>query len=216
MFTGLVEETGIVKSVVPLGNAARIAVEGNKVIDDLKIDDSISLNGVCQTVVKIQNRIFEVDAVEETLRKTTLGSFRPNAKVNLERAVRPETRLGGHIVQGHVDCTGHVVSVVGETISFLLTVNFPQEYSKYIVHTGSICIDGVSLTVARLESNNFTSAVIPHTWKCTTLSQLKAGDSVNLEFDILGKYIERLLGQKDFSLQKPKSFLDNFISQPDF
>jgi riboflavin synthase len=141
MFTGIIEEIGKIKSIMPRAGSIRITVEARKVTNDLKIDDSVSLNGACQTVIQKSNTEFTVEAVEETLRKTTLGKFRPGKKINLERAMKLGDRLGGHMVQGHVDCIGSVETIQSEVTGKLLRIEFPSEFSKYIVPLGSICID---------------------------------------------------------------------------
>jgi len=208
MFTGLIEEIGTIKSVLQKGNARRFSIQANAIFSDLKIDDSVAINGCCQTVVKIQSDIFEVEAVEETLRKTTLGRFLSGQKVNLERAVRLQDRLGGHLVQGHIDCFGTITKIRQETLGILISISYPPEFRKYITPTGSVCIDGVSLTVAKDEENSFTVSIIPHTWNKTNLSNLQTGSKVNLEFDIIGKYIEKMLRD-----EKRNSVLKEFIEQ---
>ena len=162
----------------------------------MKIDDSIAINGCCQTVVNFDNNSFEVVAIVETLRKTTLASFQKGDKVNLERAIAVGTRLGGHYVQGHIDCVGSVVKIVPEKTDHLVTISFPKEFRKYITNVGSIAIEGVSLTVAKVDASTFTLAIIPHTWQNTTIGKLKSGQKVNIEFDILAKYVENMLKYK--------------------
>jgi riboflavin synthase len=193
MFTGLIEEIGVVRAVQPQGTGLRLVVEARKIMNDVKIDDSVSINGACQTVVACTSTTFTVDTVRETLAKTTLTLFSVGKRVNLERAMQLGARLGGHLVQGHVDTRGSVVSVESQQGSWLLTVQFPEEFTRYVIPVGSICIDGVSLTAARVQANTLTVAVIPHTWKSTTLAELVPGAAVNLEFDVIGKYIERML-----------------------
>lgn len=213
MFTGLIEEIGIIKQIKNLGGGKRISVEAYKILDDLKIDDSVSINGVCQTVVHISSNTFEVEAVEETLRKTTFKTLRTGKKVNLERAAMVGARLGGHIVQGHTDITGYVKSIEKQLTGILLWVEFPVNYRKYVVEHGSICIDGVSLTIARLSGSMLMVSVIPHTWKNTTLAELSNGSEVNLEFDIIGKYIENFT---NYGKSNSNSSLDKYIDQPDY
>lgn len=193
MFTGLIEEIGRVSSVSPIGKGLRIVVEAKRVMDDLRVDDSVAINGVCQTVVARADSQFTVEAVEETMRKTNFAQLQTGMSVNLERAMRPDGRLGGHIVQGHVDTTGKIIQIIPETAGTLVKVSFPTEYRKYVPPLGSITINGISLTIARAESNNFTLSIIPHTFQQTTLNTLKPGAIVNIEFDILGKYIENLM-----------------------
>jgi len=219
MFTGLIEEVGTIKSVSSVGGGIKITVGATHILQDVKIDDSIAICGACQTVIEHTTNTFSAIAVEETLKKTTLGSLRIGARVNLERAMKIGDRLGGHLVQGHVDCTGKVASIEKLSTAVLLNIQFPFEFSKYLVNTGSVCIDGVSLTSAKVSNDFFIVSIIPHTWKVTTLGNLKASDSVNLEFDIIGKYISRIieLNNNVNSEEIPnKSILSQFIDQPEW
>lgn len=216
MFTGLIEEVGKIIEVHNLGGGKRIKVQAKKIMNDLKIDDSVSINGVCQTVVSIDKNTFEVEAVEETLSKTTLGSFKASKKVNLERAARLGDRLGGHLVQGHTDITASVKSIDKQSTGILIWIEIPVTYSPFVVQHGSISIDGVSLTVARLTKTMLMVSVIPHTWKNTTLSLLSNGDKVNLEFDIIGKYIQNFVNFNSSQVPQTNSILDQYITQPDF
>jgi riboflavin synthase len=209
MFTGLVEEVGKIESIAQLGKGLRITVRANRILDDLKIDDSVAINGVCQTVVARTSSTFSVEAVDETMRKTNFGQLKTGASANLERALRADSRLGGHIVQGHVDTTGTITQIIPETAGVLIRVSFPNEFRRYVAALGSITVNGISLTVARAESNNFTLSIIPHTFKSTTLSELKNGSVVNLEFDILGKYVENLLLFGNSGKKRPTS-LDGY------
>jgi len=216
MFTGIIEEIGIIKSISHLGGGIRFSVQAKSILEDLKIDDSVSLNGVCQTVIARTDSTFDFIAVEETLRKTTLNKFRTGQKLNLERALKVSARLGGHIVQGHVDCVGNVIALNQESTGKLIRIHFQSNFSKYIVPVGSIAIDGVSLTVAGKERDNFYVAVIPHSIEMTTLKELRVGSEVNLEFDILGKYIESMIAEgKSYNNQTNKSILEQYINQPE-
>ena len=210
MFTGLIEEIGTVQSVLSQGSNRRITVKGAVVMDDLKIDDSISINGACQTVISRTEHTFDVVSIAETLEKTTLHSLKTGTKVNLERAMKLGGRMGGHIVQGHVDCVGRVISIELMNGSWNVWIEFPSHFSKYVVPVGSICIDGVSLTVARTEANRLMVAVIPHTLEVTMLGSARAGSPVNLEFDILGKYVEKMLKGNSAA----ESILQSWITQP--
>ncbi len=193
MFTGLIEEIGKIREVRHSGSAVRLSVTADLILEGLQIDDSVAVNGVCLTVVLVAASGFEVDAVDETLRKSTLGDFRSGGMVNLERCLLPTDRLGGHIVQGHVDCTGRVAALRAQDAGQLLTIKLPAEKQKYVIAEGSIAVDGVSLTVARLQNDEVTIALIPHTLAKTTLGRLKIGDAVNIEVDLIGKYVERML-----------------------
>jgi riboflavin synthase len=214
MFTGLIEEIGTIKRIERNSGSCKISVQAKKILEDLKIDDSVAINGVCQTVIAVQNDVFTVTAVEETLSKTTLSALKNGSLVNLERALRPIDRMGGHIVQGHVDCVGVITNIQHLATAVLIWVTYPKEFSKYVVRTGSICIDGVSLTTAKVENNRFMVSIIPHTWETTTLKLNRVGDKVNLEFDIIGKYIEKLINIQNES--KSKGVLDDFLTQPEF
>ena len=216
MFTGLIEEIGRIKNIKPDGGGFRISVTADKITKELKVDDSVAINGVCLTVVFCDNNSFEVTAVEETLRKTAFNNLRAGDYVNLERALKVSDRLGGHIVQGHVDCVGKINSIQKERTAVNVWISYPVEFGKYLVNTGSICINGVSLTTARVELDRFMVAIIPHTWENTTFTNVKTGETVNLEFDILGKYIEKLISNKGTNqVESDKSILDQFLEQPD-
>ncbi|MBC8413353.1 MAG: riboflavin synthase [Nitrospira sp.] len=212
MFTGLVETSGIITSIAQSGSSMRLTLKPQETFE-LKLGDSVSVNGVCLTVTTLGANI-SFDVSPETMRSTSLGQLKSNSKVNLERALRFSDRLGGHIVTGHVDSTGTVTSVrpLGEYTYF--TFAAPKEVLKYIVPKGSITIDGVSLTVANLDHSTFTVAIIPHTLSVTNLGVLKIGSRVNLEADIIGKYVERLLGKEStdsglMQLLKEKGFLND-------
>lgn len=193
MFTGIVKVVGSVRGVGRRNGGLRLkvrygAAEG---FADLAIDESVSVNGVCQTVVALGDGWFEVDTVEETLKKTTLGSLAEGTRVNLERALRPIDRLGGHFVLGHVDCVGSVAEIVDLAGSRRITVGFPPAFDHLVVPVGSIAVDGVSLTVADAAPSRLSVAIIPYTFAHTTIAALEKGSEVNLEFDILGKYVYR-------------------------
>ena len=195
MFTGIIEGLGKISQVKPLDGGIEISVE-SLLARELEVDDSISINGVCQTVVSKDDDIFTVQAVEETLRKTTFGDLSESEFVNLERALSLNTRIDGHIIQGHVDTTGTISDIQKEGTNWLFTIQYPEEYKDLIVGRGSISIDGISLTVAREEDNYFKVAIIPFTIEHTSLKDKKAGDRVNLEFDILGKYVQRYMDNR--------------------
>ena len=194
MFTGLVEEIGRIVAVTGSGSYRRIVIGAQLVTGDLKRGDSISVDGACQTATEIQGSRFAVDTLAETLKKTTLGSLEPGRRVNLERAVTPTTRLGGHFVQGHVDARGTVRSLSRDGMNGYLRVEVPSELERYLVREGSIALAGVSLTIAELHGTVVTVNVIPTTWDATTLADLHNGDPINVEVDIIGRYVERMLG----------------------
>lgn len=205
MFTGLVEEIGHVKSVQRIGASLRLAIGAAKVLERVKIDDSICVSGVCLTVIAHDADSFTVQAVDETLRKTSLGNLRVNHRVNLERALRPTDRLGGHFVQGHVDGVAKLVSFENQSSGKLLRVELPNDLLPYVIPQGSIALEGVSLTVARIAGNHIGIALIPHTLASTTLGEARVGEVLNVETDLLGKYIARLLQfQKESGLTESK------------
>ena len=195
MFTGLIEEKGFIKEKIKTGDGIRFVLSAKRIMDDLKIGDSVAVNGVCLTVVNRENDTFAVDTIEETLKKTNLGSTKLKDPVNLERPLKANARLGGHFVLGHVDTTGTVKQVKELSNSHFVTIFFPRGYQKYLIPVGSIAIDGVSMTVAELGKDEFSVGVIPHTWEETIFANKRIGDTVNLEFDVLGKYIVQLTEQ---------------------
>jgi riboflavin synthase len=193
MFTGIVEELGQLKRIKSGSKSAFLEIKAKQVLQDVKIGDSIAVNGVCLTVTGFQQDWFTADVMAETLNKTNLGRLRSGERVNLERALRLSDRLGGHIVSGHIDGVGTITSQRVVDIAVLTEIAAPPQILKYVIAKGSIAIDGISLTVVELTPSAFTVSLIPHTAKLTTLGFKKAGDWVNLEGDVLGKYVERLL-----------------------
>src|SRR5688500_8153723 len=193
MFTGIIEELGSVRSIEERGENARIVIDARVVTAGTNHGDSIAVNGVCLTALDIHRDSFAADVSRETLLRSTLGSLKPGAPVNLVRAVTPATRLGGHMVQGHVDGRGQFVSVEDHGDSWTLRIAYPPEIARYLVFKGSVAVEGISLTIANLTDEYFEIAIIPKTWEGTNLAHLKPGDSVNLEVDVIGKYVERLL-----------------------
>lgn len=197
MFTGLVEEIGEMLSISNGEKSARLTIKSKKILEDVKLGDSIAVNGVCLTVTSFDKGCFTVDVMPETLRKSNLGKLVKNNQVNLERAMELGARFGGHIVSGHIDGTGKVINVKNEDIATWVTIETDLKLLKYIVLKGSVTIDGISLTVAELGDTFFKVSLIPHTKAEATLYGKKVGDEVNIECDIVGKYIERLLFMKD-------------------
>lgn len=193
MFTGIVEELGNIESLEKHSDGARIVISAKTVIDGTKDGDSIAVNGVCLTALNITPNSFSADVSQETLNRSTLGSLKQGSRVNLERAVTPSTRLGGHIVQGHVDGKGTFISAVQSGDFWTVRVGFPAEMARYFVYKGSVAIEGISLTIANLADDHFEIAIIPKTWELTNLSSLKPGDEVNLEADVIAKYVERMM-----------------------
>lgn len=193
MFTGLIEEIGEIVSVEPLGEGRTIHIKTHDMTADMNIDDSIAVNGCCLTVVAVQGDIVVTEAVEETLRKTTMGHLKKSDTVNLERAMRLSDRLGGHLVLGHVDGVGTITKIEPRSTSWMIDVEIPAHLSSLVIPAGSIAIDGMSLTAAAINGNTVSVSIIPHTWTKTTLSRKHVGDKVNVEVDMIGKYVAKLL-----------------------
>ncbi|RVU54348.1 riboflavin synthase [Anaerosphaera multitolerans] len=214
MFTGLIEEVGKLQEVVKNGKGYRIKVQCNKVLEDIKIGASISTNGICLTVVEYGDNYYKADIMDVTAKLTGIHSITPGSLINLERALLPTDRLGGHILQGHVDCGGRVERITYGDNLFLLEISVPSEYVKYIVSKGSIGVNGISLTVAEISGNIFTLSIIPETLRETNLKELKEGDIVTVECDIIGKYVEKLMVQADDT--KEKGITEEFLKKYDF
>jgi riboflavin synthase len=193
IFTGLIMEVGRARRIDRRADGAYLIIEARRVLDGTRIGDSISINGVDLTVIEIGADYFSSDASIETLSRSTLGGLRPGRRVNLERALAVGERLGGHMVQGHVDGTAALASTTPEGNAYRMRFRFGNQLGRYIAMKGSIAVDGISLTVAGLGSDWFDVVIIPHTWRETTLGELKTGDQVNIEVDVLAKYVERLL-----------------------
>lgn len=193
MFTGVIEEIGIIKNVKKNNKSSIITIQGKKIFEDINIGDSISVNGVCLTVTTFSNEIFTADVMNETLSRSSLGSLQNGSYVNLERAMSSSGRFGGHIVSGHIDGTGKIIKIKRDDNAIWYTVTVEDNLIKYIVEKGSIAIDGISLTVANVNNNSFSVSIIPHTSQETILSHRLVGDIVNIENDIIGKYVEKLI-----------------------
>jgi len=193
MFTGIIEELGTIRSRVKNGGGARIEISASIVTVGSKDGDSICVNGVCLTALNVTSNVFSADVSQETLERSTLGDLIAGSRVNLERAVTPSTRLGGHIVQGHVDGRGRFLSAVQRGEFWTVRIGFPDDLAQYLVYKGSVSVEGISLTIANLADDYFEIAVIPKTWVLTNLSSLKPGEEVNLEADIIAKYVERIM-----------------------
>ena len=193
MFTGIIEELGRVRSIDRRGEDARIVIKAHTVTEDARDGDSIAVNGVCLTALNVNKDSFAADISRETMQRSTLGKILLGAPVNLERAVTPATRLGGHIVQGHVDARGTFMNVTKHDDSWTVRIGYPREIGKYLVFKGSVAVEGISLTIADLTDEFFEIAIIPKTWEVTNFSHLRPGEEVNLEADVIAKYVERIL-----------------------
>lgn len=200
MFTGIIEEVGSVERLTPRATGSELRIRASRVTEGTREGDSIAVSGVCLTAKNLAANAFSADLSPETLERTGLGQLRPGALVNLERSLLPTSRMGGHIVQGHVDGLGVVQELkeLGDG-NWWLTIEVPAEVERFCVFKGSISIDGVSLTIAKLDAKLLSVAVIPHTWANTTMRGYKKGDRVNLEIDIVAKYVEKMLAARDFT-----------------
>lgn len=216
MFTGIVEELGKVKSIAKGSSSIRLCIECIKIIDDIKIGDSISVNGICLTVTDFGSNSFTADVMPETMRKTNLGKLKISEKVNLERALKPTDRLGGHIVSGHIDGTGVITQKIAENNAQWLTIEAPDSILKYIVMKGSVALDGTSLTVAVSEKNSFKVSLIPLTAGFTTLGLKGIGDEVNIECDVIGKYVEKLFSRGTEGESAKKGLSIDFLRENGF
>ena len=202
MFTGIIEEIGVVNDVHRTSQGAVLNVGASEVLTDSKVGDSVAIDGVCLTMTQVDSARFTADISAETLRRTTLGSRSRGDGVNLERSLQLNSRLGGHIVLGHVDDVGVISGWRDEGDSSMMRVSASPDVMRYVVFKGSICVDGISLTVANLSEAEFEIALIPHTKQVTTIGEKRVGDRVNIEVDLLGRYVEKLLGEQS---QRPRS-----------
>lgn len=193
MFTGLIKDIGTIKSISKNAEGKEFVIETNKLASEIAIDDSVATNGVCLTATQIKGKTFKVQAVHVTLEKTNIGKLNIGDKVNLELALRPVDRLGGHFVQGHVNGTGKIKSIRPLGKNYEITLSAPNNLFKYMIPEGSIAIDGISLTIAKLTSDDFSVSIIPHTYENTILHSKKVGDSVNIEVDMMAKYLENFM-----------------------
>lgn len=205
MFTGIIEEIGTVKKISLAGESGSLEISAEKVLDGTKVGDSIAVNGACLTVTAMSGSSFTADIMAETARRSSLGSLSVGSDVNLERAMAADGRFGGHIVSGHIDGTGKITRMTREANAVWVHVSAGAEILRLIVEKGSVAIDGISLTVAKVSGSEFAVSVIPHTGAATTLLSKKPGDTVNLENDLIGKYVERLLGKSGAGMAEMKS-----------
>jgi riboflavin synthase len=197
MFTGIIEDKGVVEMVNPGEKSAALTIRSEEIVSDLKVGDSVSVNGVCLTVTTFDKSRFTVDAVPETMSRSNLGMLKAGSKVNLERALQVGGRMGGHMVSGHVDAQGEIRSIEKDENAVWFTIGMDTVQMKYLIPKGSVAVNGISLTVVDVETDSFTVSVIPHSLSETTLNELKTGDKVNIEVDMTAKYIERFLAFRE-------------------
>ena len=216
MFTGIIEEVGTLRSVQRGAHSAVLTIGASRVLSDLKIGDSVAVNGVCLTATRLLPDGFTADVMHETLNRSALGTLGPGSPVNLERAMAANGRFGGHIVAGHVDGVGTIAAIEQDDNAIWFTITAPEQVLRYVVEKGSIAIDGISLTVARVEPDRFAVSVIPHTAAVTLLGRRRVGDRVNLESDIIGKYVERLLRPAPELKTKESKLTMEFLSKHGF
>lgn len=217
MFTGIVEEVGEIRGIKKGEKSSILSIKANKVIEDVKLGHSICTNGVCLTVTNIYRNIFDADVMAETLRRSNLGELKVGSKVNLERALSAKGRFGGHIVSGHIDGVGKIVFLEKEDNAIWVTIEAKENILQYIVEKGSIAIDGISLTVAYVDDKVFKVSIIPHTGKETILLSKTSEDTVNLECDVIGKYVEKLLTfQSGKKVEKKDSINEDFLKENGF
>ncbi len=215
MFTGIIEEMGTVISISKSDVQSKITIKADKIFSDLKLGDSIAVNGVCLTASAISGNTFTADVMNETFSRTSFSKLNPKSHVNLERAMLSGGRFGGHIVSGHIDGTGIILDIKKDDNAVWYTITTENSILKYIIEKGSIAIDGISLTVAKVNGNSFSVSIIPHTSKETILSEKGIGDMVNLENDIIGKYVEKLLGFKEV-IKKESNVNMDFLAKNGF
>lgn len=215
MFTGIVEEKGKVQAIEKRAKSVRLKIKAQKIFSDLKHGDSVATNGVCLTVSELGQNYFVADVMNQTLENSTLGLLKAGSEVNLERALRLQDRLGGHVVSGHVDCMGTIVAIEEENIARWYYVTLANEHLRYIIEKGSVCLDGISLTVAKLGTDSFAVSTIPVTQQETILGTKKVGDKVNIELDLFAKYIERLM-KPDLDKTKNEKLTLDFLTKNGF
>lgn len=211
MFTGIIEELGQIRGVTRQAVSARLVVGADRIMENLRLGDSVAVNGVCLTVASLQDKGFTADVMAETLAKTNLGELAVGARVNLERALRLGDRLGGHLITGHIDGVGRILRKEKREIAWVFTIAAPQEVARYLINKGSVAVDGISLTVVEAWEEGFTVSVIPHTAAVTTLGFKGPGDTVNLEADLIGKYVEKFL-----RALKPRGVDESFLVEHGF
>lgn len=218
MFTGIIEEIGIIRNIVKGSRSIKLTITAKKVLENTNLGDSIAVNGVCLTVTALGKDGFTADVMPESMSKTNMGRLKPGDRVNLERALTLSSRLGGHIVSGHIDGVGDIINMEKDDNAVRVTLTSVPKVMKYIISEGSVALDGVSLTVAHLGDNDFTVSLIPHTAQVTTLLDKKVGDKLNIENDVVGKYVEHLLSfsDKDKVVEKNSAISLKFLRENGF
>jgi len=216
MFTGIIEEIGKITGIHKGDKSSKLTIQGNTIFEDLKLGDSVGVNGVCLTVTAFQNMSFIADVMSETLARSDLGELKPGSAVNLERAMSAKGRFGGHMVSGHIDGIGTIINMQKEDNAVWIKISTTEKILRGIVEKGSVAIDGISLTVAKLDKNSFSVSVIPHTGNETTLLTKKTGDVVNLENDIIGKYIERFLSVSSENTKNKSNITTDLLTKYGF
>jgi len=211
MFTGIIEEIAKIEKTKPIAGGLSIKIGATKILDDISVNDSICVDGVCLTVTNFDNSGFWVDAVGATLEKSTFASIKPSSFVNIERSVRLNDRLGGHLVQGHVNGIGTISEIKKLGENYLLQITVPENLERYLIKEGSIAVSGISLTIADLDKNLISISVIPHTWQNTNLKYKKINDKVNIEIDVLAKYVEKLLTKDNSGSEK--NITENWLKE---
>ncbi|MCW8811266.1 MAG: riboflavin synthase [Ignavibacteriaceae bacterium] len=211
MFTGIIEEIAKIEKTKPIAGGLSIKIGANKILEDISVNDSICIDGVCLTVTNFDNSGFWVDAVGATLEKSTFASVKPSSYVNLERSVRLNDRLGGHLVQGHVNGIGTISEIKKLGENYLLQITVPENLERYLIKEGSIAVSGISLTISDLDKNLISISVIPHTWQNTNLRHKKVNDKVNIEIDVLAKYVEKLLTKDNSGSEK--NITENWLKE---
>lgn len=216
MFTGLIEEVGEILNITSGISSGKITIKAKKVLEDIKLGDSIAVNGICLTATFFESDSFTVDVMAETMRKTNLYGLKKGSKANLERAMAVGKRLGGHIVTGHIDGCGKIVGIKEEDIATWVTIQASPDILKYIILKGSVALDGISLTVAKVEKDSFSVSLIPHTKGETTIYRKKIGDEINIECDVIGKYVDRLLFMREENESKKSKITEDFLRKSGF
>lgn len=216
MFTGIIEELGTIKKITQQGKTLVMTITCEKILEDVKLGDSIAINGVCLTVTEFKDKWFQVDVMPETFKSTSLSSLRDGARVNLERAMASNGRFGGHFVTGHVDGVGQIVKKTPKENAIYIEIAIPEAYSHLALLKGSIAIDGTSLTIFGLESNTVTVSIIPHTAQETVLGFKRVGEIVNIEFDMIAKYLYSFMGKTDRSNSKNDGLTADFLKENGF